>query len=292
MPWFKVDDGLHSHPKWLGASLGARALWVTAGSWSASHLTDGHIPRHVLASLGGRPKHATELVELGLWAVDGDGWRFHDWDAFQPSSESVEADRANARERQRRAREKARASRRDSQRDTPEPGERTSADCSETANVSASKSRNGNTGVSTPDEQPSSPVTSMNGFVSRRDSRVIDAVSHGPPDPTRPDLYGKGGGSLQAAATETAPPRRCQQHTNDDNPPPCGACADARRTHDTWQRQQPTAPQPTAPTPPPVHQVLERYRDIPVETDGKGIAAAKAALRGIPTTDQDCQDAP
>jgi hypothetical protein len=31
-----------------------------------------------------------------------------------------------------------------------------------------------------------------------------------------------------------------------------------------------------------VHQVLERYRDIPVETDGKGIAAAKAALRGIP----------
>jgi len=32
--------------------------------------------------------------------------------------------------------------------------------------------------------------------------------------------------------------------------------------------------------PPPVTEVLGRYRDIPVETDGKGIAAAKAALRG------------
>ena len=280
MPWFKVDDGLHSHPKWLGASPHARALWVTAGSWSASHLTDGHVPRHVLTSLGGKPKHATELVDLGLWAIDGDGWRFHDWDAFQPSAESVEAERANARDRQRRAREKARASRRDSRRDAPEPREEIRTDCRDIATVPERKSHNGNEGGTTPNRQPLSLVTSTNTETSRRDSRVTDTVSHGPPDPTRPDLYVKGGGPLHTAGPDSPPSRRCQQHTGDEHPPPCGACADARRTHDTWKRQQATQAPPAIPVPPPVTEVLGRYQDIPVETDGKGIAAAKAALRG------------
>ena len=39
MSWFKVDDRLHAHPKWLALPKGARALWITAGSWSsAQHL--------------------------------------------------------------------------------------------------------------------------------------------------------------------------------------------------------------------------------------------------------------
>ena len=140
MTWFKVDDGLHSHPKWLAASPHARALWVTAGSWCASHLTDGHVPKHTLQTLCGRRKDAAELVNLGLWITVDDGWQFHDWLAFQPSAESVVAEREAARQRQRRAREKARESRRASRRDID------------------------------------------------RESRVNHTVSHGPPDPTRPDL--------------------------------------------------------------------------------------------------------
>jgi hypothetical protein len=113
MPWFKVDDRLYSHPKWLAASMPARGLWTTAGSWCAGNSHDGLVPPHALKLLGGTRRHATELVTVGLWEVEGDGWRFHDWCHFQPSTEQVEADRQAARERQRRARQRA-ASRRDS----------------------------------------------------------------------------------------------------------------------------------------------------------------------------------
>lgn len=91
MAWFKVDDGLYGHPKWLAASKGARALWVSAGSWAASQLTDGEVPGHVLAVVGGSRKEASELVSLGLWIEDGASWWFHDWEEHQPLREDVEA---------------------------------------------------------------------------------------------------------------------------------------------------------------------------------------------------------
>lgn len=106
MPWFKVDDGLYSHPKWLAAPKGARALWVTAGSWSSDQLTDGHVPRSVLPMLNGTARDAKDLVAAGLWTEDGDGWRFHDWHERNPSRESVEEQRAKGAERIRQWREK------------------------------------------------------------------------------------------------------------------------------------------------------------------------------------------
>lgn len=93
MAWFKVDDRLWGHPKWLAAPPRARALWVTAGSWSASQETDGVIPRHVLATLGGRPTDAAALVSAGLWTTHRQGWRFHDWTDFQPDAASLRAKR-------------------------------------------------------------------------------------------------------------------------------------------------------------------------------------------------------
>lgn len=134
MTWFKVDDTLAMHAKVIQAGNTAMGLWVRAGSWSAQQLTDGRIPRAMLGPLGGRSRDAKALVEAGLWTATDEGWRFHEWEERQPSSEQVKADRAAARERQRRARERAK-----SQRDSPAE--------------------------------------------SRRD----DSVSHGPPDPTRPD---------------------------------------------------------------------------------------------------------
>src|SRR6266704_3002926 len=79
MPWFPVDDSFHSHPKALATSLAARGLWATAGSWSSAHLTDGVVPVHVLASLGGTPELAAELVAAGLWRRTRQGYVFHDW---------------------------------------------------------------------------------------------------------------------------------------------------------------------------------------------------------------------
>lgn len=122
MTWFKVDDGLWGHPKWLATPLPARGLWVTAGSWSAANLTDGQVPRHVLPSLGGKPRDAAALVDVGLWVATDGGWRFHEWNepGRQPTKAAVLAEREAAAERQRRAREKAaeKKSQSESRRDT------------------------------------------------------------------------------------------------------------------------------------------------------------------------------
>lgn len=113
MPWFKVDDGFAVHPKALKAGNAACGLWVRAGSWSMQQLTDGFIPDHVLPTLGTK-KEAQSLVDAGLWDRAVSGWVFHEWDERQPSRAQVEKDRADAAERQRKAREK-RASQRDGQ---------------------------------------------------------------------------------------------------------------------------------------------------------------------------------
>lgn len=94
MSWFRVDDKLWGHPKWLATPIRARGLWVTAGSWSASQDTDGYVPRHVLGVLGAGAKDAAALVASGLWAVEDDGWRFHKWTEFQPDAASTKARRA------------------------------------------------------------------------------------------------------------------------------------------------------------------------------------------------------
>lgn len=200
MPWFKVDDGLHSHPKWIAASPHARALWVTAGSWCAAHLTDGHVPKHMLTLFGARPKDAAELVRLGLWVEADDdpegGWRFHDWGEYQPSAASVMAERAAARERQRRARERAkqaRESREMSRRD------------------------------------------------ARRDSPVNDTVSHGPPDPTRPNDENKSSSNSRGCGGTPDDDEGTSSQLN----PTVGAAVAVLARHDLDQRQ-------TAPGQPPV----------------------------------------
>jgi hypothetical protein len=127
MAWFKVDDKLWGHQKWVSAPPGARALWVTAGSWCADHLTDGHVPRHMLGTFGARLGDSRKLVEIGLWLEVEGGWQFRDWSDYQPSREHVMADREAARQRQRAARDRARATQL-SQRDSGVTNTVTSSD--------------------------------------------------------------------------------------------------------------------------------------------------------------------
>jgi hypothetical protein len=77
---------------------------VTAGSWSSAHLTDGVVRVQDLAALGGTPALAAELVAAGLWKRRRNGWQFHDWKEKNPTRETVENERRNAAERQRRRR--------------------------------------------------------------------------------------------------------------------------------------------------------------------------------------------
>ncbi len=101
MPWFKVDDSFHSHPKTLAASPGALGLWVVAGSWAAANPDDGFVPAHVLRRLlPDSESLADELVSLRLWVKARGGYKFHDWNDVQPSREEVTKVRRAARERQ------------------------------------------------------------------------------------------------------------------------------------------------------------------------------------------------
>lgn len=111
MPWFKVDDQFHSHPKMRGLDMAARGLWVTAGSWCASYLTDGEITEREVKALGGTRRQAEKLVSAGLWDLVDDSpgarrYAFHDWAQFQPTRADVSAKRNEARERMAKARAK------------------------------------------------------------------------------------------------------------------------------------------------------------------------------------------
>ena len=115
---------LFSDPRFLNLSSPAMALITRAASWSAAHLTDGHIPASALPLLGcadDGPEVAALLAE-GLWKPGRrDGYQFVDW----PSSErrdSVERRRAMDRQRKRRKRQMSRSvSAPDTDADTENP---------------------------------------------------------------------------------------------------------------------------------------------------------------------------
>lgn len=94
MPWFKVDDSFHSHPKVLATSPAALGLWVVAGAWSSANLTEGFVPDHALPRLipDSEPL-ARELVSVGLWRRERGGYRFHDWIAYNPTRSEATAAR-------------------------------------------------------------------------------------------------------------------------------------------------------------------------------------------------------
>ena len=101
MPWFKVDDTLAFHAKVVAAGNEAMGLWVRAGSWSSQQLTDGFIPDHMIAAMGGG---ADRLIEVGLWTREDGGCRFHEWEQAQFTRAEIEAKREAERDRKRRQR--------------------------------------------------------------------------------------------------------------------------------------------------------------------------------------------
>lgn len=99
MPWYKVDDNLHSHPKARRAGLAAMGLWSLAGSHCMHYLTDGVVEAWFVESWPDGTQLAARLVKVGLWDEHADGWVFHDWDEYQPTAAQVKAERAATRER-------------------------------------------------------------------------------------------------------------------------------------------------------------------------------------------------
>lgn len=112
MTWARVDDGWWCHRKVLALDLAARGLWISALSWSCAQRSD-EIPAAFLPMVGATDAQADALVTAGLWVPNGDGWRIHDWDAYQQrtlSEKRADAGRKGGR-RSGEARSKAAADR-------------------------------------------------------------------------------------------------------------------------------------------------------------------------------------
>lgn len=105
MAWGKVDDNLAFHPKVIQAGNEAMGLWVRALSWSMQVLSDGHIPSGMVSAFCGDDA-AKKLVDAGLWIEQNDGFQFRDWAEYQPTKETVLAERAAAKARMARVRGK------------------------------------------------------------------------------------------------------------------------------------------------------------------------------------------
>lgn len=252
MTWFKVDDGLHSHPKTrkvLAKAPSALALWVVAGSWSSDNLTDGLIPDHQLPWLipQGAEEMARELVAARFWKRVRGGYQFHEWSEDgdgtkrNPTRDEVEAGRLKKAEAGRlgglaRAQKAPTGKVGKGRRAT---NEGPTSDQRATNEGSSSDLRADQRESS--QDTPAPDATSTN-RPSKSQARATAPATEVLDPPTRPDPYI--GGALRdpfTPAREQAPPPRCQKHLDNPDPPPCGPCADARRTRDAWDREQATA---------------------------------------------------
>lgn len=114
MTWVRYDDKFHSHPKLArleGYQLPCVGLHLLASSWSADHLTDGHVPRSQIFKLcgdlsdllpSGQPwEIVNELLDAELFdecSEHGTGEKIscylvHDYLEYNPSREQVLAER-------------------------------------------------------------------------------------------------------------------------------------------------------------------------------------------------------
>ena len=104
VPWAHLDDRFYGNPKILGTPLPALGLYAVGLSYCNDQLTDGFIPRSVLAGLRGWAAAARMLVQRNLWTEQPGGYQVHDYLDWNDSKEQVLAKRKGAAERQRRNR--------------------------------------------------------------------------------------------------------------------------------------------------------------------------------------------
>ena len=104
MPWFKIDDSWHSHPKVREAGNAAAGLWVRIGSYCSQYATEGFIRGEVVRDFGTK-REIERLIVVGLLARVEGGFQIPDFLEYNPTAESVKKQRKATAERQRRWRE-------------------------------------------------------------------------------------------------------------------------------------------------------------------------------------------
>lgn len=200
MPWFRIDDKAHSHPKLIKAGNAALGLWLRCGSYAAQHLTDGIVPG-VVAELYGTKPQAAKLVKAGLWHEHGhdcpDGcpnpapgdYAFHDFleDGRNTSRARHEAERKKARDRQAKHREGA--------RDEPSGGRNGGQNVDEKNNFTFDSSSKKSESAS--ENSQSSDSVAGQEHASRRDDSVTGIHAAAAPYPST--SYGSTGAAAEQA---------------------------------------------------------------------------------------------
>lgn len=111
MTWALIDDKILTHPKMQRAEAidgdAAWTLWSKALVYVRLHHLHGVVPGDMLALFvkhKSPSKIAATLVKVGLWEVDGENFRIHDYHHINDTPDQVEAKRQEARERMQRRR--------------------------------------------------------------------------------------------------------------------------------------------------------------------------------------------
>lgn len=93
--WVRLDAGFPHNPKILQLATDGRwraiVLYASGLAYAGQQGSEGHIPRTALHLIHGRPADAAQLVDAGLWEVNGNGWNIHDWHDYQPTNQVIEA---------------------------------------------------------------------------------------------------------------------------------------------------------------------------------------------------------
>lgn len=107
MTWVRLSDGFFNDPKVIAVGEDAATLYLSGLCYCSANLTDGVIPKRVLARLTTRRRVAMlsqRLVDSGMW-IDHDTYILvAHYLEHQSSKAQVEASRASARARKQRER--------------------------------------------------------------------------------------------------------------------------------------------------------------------------------------------
>ena len=107
MTWTKISDSVPDDPRLLRLPRDVRWMHLEGMVWCNRHATDGHVPAYALHKVTDQEepeKAASQLVDVGLWSVDNDGWLIVTFADDQPSAADQERAREYDRQRQRRQR--------------------------------------------------------------------------------------------------------------------------------------------------------------------------------------------
>jgi hypothetical protein len=179
MAWFKCDDTLAFNAKVLQAGNEAIGLWLRAGTWCASQMSDGVIPRHVVVALSTGEANAealaSRLLEAKLWDrfdESSNSYIFHDWLDYQPSASEARERRKKRAEAGRKGGLKSGLTRRNG------------IEANASANAEANAEANGKQNRTPSRPVPSFiPPTPQGGSSEPRGTRIAD--SYRPSDKTR-----------------------------------------------------------------------------------------------------------